>query len=781
MASVFKSDVQGFLIGEVIENGRDLMRAQQQGIAIWKAIRTDLRAVRTAINAQISTVVRTGRPGAAPRAPSTSRAAGGNWRITPSAVVPAGRSAPVLRSAVARGAVVVAQPRGASGRFVAGQRPASGGASGGGVLSSSALGRMNDSLGKLASSLQAADNIDPTVNAMKEVKDVVSPLGRGLFSLFGRTSERKREVWYRRFLKALTPGSQKAQQVVGGGLFGGGGGGGLGGLLGAAGGSAAGGLLGKGKGLLKGGGKLLKRIPVLGALISGGMALGSAFGMDDDPSKSPEENRTQRYRDTGEAVGMGVGGAAGAAVGSLLGPIGTVVGGYLGAMLGEKIGGAVGEWTKSFVDSDVGGKVIQGWDVFTTGLGAAWDSLVTDAKTTWGDITTKAGAWWDSTKEAAGTLADKVSSLADGMNSWFKDKTGIDVKQNVTAAADKVGEVAGNAWEKTKGVAIAGWSAAKGYGADALDAAKTGAAALVPNTAKRAYSAGAAAAGQAKAGYDVARGTESTAGAPVGALQQGARAAGGSLGDLIAKGEGGYGSFNRGQAGDSRGASMDFSNMTIDQIMAAQSLPKGDKDRLFAVGKYQVIPSTLKGAVGSMGLKGDEKFTPELQERIFGEYLADKKRPEIASYIRGGGDLASAQKAGAKEWASIADPSTGKSFYAGSGNNKAHLSAEAFGGALGTARAQYQRLVATGMDSKAAYQAAVVASPTIPSPVPANIPSAVPATIPKPTEVKDVATPLNSAGAGRGSLSVSIPDTIGQNVSDRGTAHVVTGGLGGAV
>ena len=55
--------------------------------------------------------------------------------------------------------------------------------------------------------------------------------------------------------------------------------------------------------------------------------------------------------------------------------------------------------------------------------------------------------------------------------------------------------------------------------------------------------------------------------------------------------------------------------MTVAEIMAAQALPEGDSNRLFAVGKYQVIPSTMKGAAAAMGLTGKEQFTPELQER----------------------------------------------------------------------------------------------------------------------------------------------------------------------
>jgi hypothetical protein len=56
----------------------------------------------------------------------------------------------------------------------------------------------------------------------------------------------------------------------------------------------------------------------------------------------------------------------------------------------------------------------------------------------------------------------------------------------------------------------------------------------------------------------------------------------------------------------------------------------------------------------------------------------------------------------------------------------------------------------------------------------------VPATLPAAAEVRDPASALNSgAGAGRGKLNVSIPETIGQNVGDRGIAHIASGGLGG--
>jgi hypothetical protein len=45
------------------------------------------------------------------------------------------------------------------------------------------------------------------------------------------------------------------------------------------------------------------------------------------------------------------------------------------------------------------------------------------------------------------------------------------------------------------------------------------------------------------------------------------------------------------------------------------------------IGGYQVINTTLKGAVDALGLTGNEKFTPELQDRI-GEYIYNTQGPD---------------------------------------------------------------------------------------------------------------------------------------------------------
>jgi len=182
------------------------------------------------------------------------------------------------------------------------------------------------------------------------------------------------------------------------------------------------------------------------------------------------------------------------------------------------------------------------------------------------------------------------------------------------------------------------------------------------------------------------------------------------LGDLISGGEGGYGSFNRGRAGDAHGMTIDFSDMTLAEVQAAQHLDRHDPNRLFAVGKYQIIPSTMDNAVEHLRLDPNQKFTPELQERIFADYLIAEKRPAIESYIRGdaGATLHGAQKAAAMEWASVDDPDTPGSpykAYIGVSNNHSSIRANRIGDALNTMRAEYRADIARGLKPDEAWSA----------------------------------------------------------------------------
>lgn len=82
------------------------------------------------------------------------------------------------------------------------------------------------------------------------------------------------------------------------------------------------------------------------------------------------------------------------------------------------------------------------------------------------------------------------------------------------------------------------------------------------------------------------------------------------------------------------------SNLKLDPKKGGKSIAKlkaehGSKyvTPTSAVGKYQITGSTLKQAVKSLGLKGDEVFDEALQDRIMVDYLMRKKQPNLRKYF----------------------------------------------------------------------------------------------------------------------------------------------------
>jgi len=194
------------------------------------------------------------------------------------------------------------------------------------------------------------------------------------------------------------------------------------------------------------------------------------------------------------------------------------------------------------------------------------------------------------------------------------------------------------------------------------------------------------------------------------------RTKGSGLSALISSGEGGYGSFNRGVAGDANGVQIDFSQMTVAELQRRQRLPVGDPNRILAFGKYQIIPTTMfgdkvdgkGGAFAALGIDPNERVTPELQERIYQQYLTRAKQPKMRDFIEGKhSDLHAAQDALAGEWASIADPDTGRSHYGDRGGNKASVTAGQSAQALLAARKMYADSLSKGMSPEQAWAFAV--------------------------------------------------------------------------
>jgi hypothetical protein len=140
---------------------------------------------------------------------------------------------------------------------------------------------------------------------------------------------------------------------------------------------------------------------------------------------------------------------------------------------------------------------------------------------------------------------------------------------------------------------------------------------------------------------------------------------------VLAKGEGDWDSVNRGRAGDTPGgikaiAGKTFSELTVSEV---QRLQRGE---IFAVGRYQFIPSTLSYAIEKAGIDSSELFTPEVQDRLL-KALLFFKRPAIGAYITGeSDDIAKALDEMALEWASVAWRH-GRSYYASTGGNRASI------------------------------------------------------------------------------------------------------------
>ena len=156
--------------------------------------------------------------------------------------------------------------------------------------------------------------------------------------------------------------------------------------------------------------------------------------------------------------------------------------------------------------------------------------------------------------------------------------------------------------------------------------------------------------------------------------------------ELIAGGEGGYNSINMGTAGDTPGGAKsvlgkNLTDMTVGQVMDAQA-NKG----VHAAGKYQIIPSTMKGFVNKMGISREDKFNEATQEK-FKEYVSKHKRPIVGSFVEGKvgeNKIDDVVMELAREFASVGVPydtignrgqriKKGQSFYSTEGGNAASI------------------------------------------------------------------------------------------------------------
>lgn len=186
-------------------------------------------------------------------------------------------------------------------------------------------------------------------------------------------------------------------------------------------------LLGKG-GILGGLKSFARKIPVLGALLGGGM-IASAFMKDEDPNATPDEKAANKTEKWGTVGGV-AGGAVGAILGSFLGPLGTVVGG----IAGDYVGSMLGEWTSKVDFTAVTATITGTFSDLASGTLDLAKSAFESVKGAWNGMvasgTELLKGMTDSVKEAFGSAVDSLLSLKDT------------VTDKIQSAKDYVGEKA---------------------------------------------------------------------------------------------------------------------------------------------------------------------------------------------------------------------------------------------------------------------------------------------------------------------------------------------------
>ena len=134
--------------------------------------------------------------------------------------------------------------------------------------------------------------------------------------------------------------------------------------------------------------------------------------------------------------------------------------------------------------------------------------------------------------------------------------------------------------------------------------------------------------------------------------------------DIIGNAEGGkmgYDAINKGKAGDTPNGMPGLSKMSVGDVMKLQQ-----EKKVFAAGRYQIIPTTLEGLVKSGVVKKEDIFDAQTQDKLATELINRRLK-------RAGDDPLQQQLELSKEFASIANPHTGSSYYDGKGNNKASI------------------------------------------------------------------------------------------------------------
>jgi len=151
--------------------------------------------------------------------------------------------------------------------------------------------------------------------------------------------------------------------------------------------------------------------------------------------------------------------------------------------------------------------------------------------------------------------------------------------------------------------------------------------------------------------------------------------------NLIARAEsesaGGYNAYNRGTIGNrvlGANQSINFSLMTISELIRRGALPATNPERIFAAGRYQIIPGTLLQQLSRTGISRDSLFSPDVQDRL-GISLLELRG--LNRFVSGAITKEQYGNSLAREWAGlpvITGSKAGRSFYGGPNSSNVSVS-----------------------------------------------------------------------------------------------------------
>ena len=204
------------------------------------------------------------------------------------------------------------------------------------------------------------------------------------------------------------------------------------------------------KNIGKGSGKLLKKVPILGSVLSATNLIGMK-----------KENAGEKIGATGGGIAGGMAGAAaGAAIGSVVPGVGTAIGGLVGgiagSMGGESIGETIGKWFDGGGFEKIGQKAIEikGQIVEVWSTVADWfiQNVWTPLSSTVGTVATTI---WTSLVNAWTWIQETFSAVAG----WFIENVWTPLSSTVVTVATGIWTALSNAWKTIQSIfgAVSSW------------------------------------------------------------------------------------------------------------------------------------------------------------------------------------------------------------------------------------------------------------------------------------------------------------------------------------